>query len=98
MDSVCRDITVLILNSVSIINAKGNIKVFPNPSNDELDITGLTENTNFRLLTVAGTCVMQGSLQQPAGNISMYDIVPGVYVLELTGLDGARDMVRVVKE
>ena len=24
--------------------------------------------------------------------------VPGVYVLELTGLDGERDMVRVVKE
>jgi len=97
MDSVCRDITVLVPNSVSIINAKGNIKVFPNPANDELTITGLIENTSYRFLTVAGTCVLQGSLQQPTGNISMQGVVPGVYVLELIGLDGERDMVSVVK-
>jgi len=98
IDSVCRDITVHVPNSVSVINAHGTIKVFPNPANDELNITGLIESTTYRLLTIAGTCVLHGSLQQPTGNISMQNIVPGVYVLELTGLDGARDMVRVVKE
>jgi len=98
IDSVCNDISVLVPNSITIVSALESIKVFPNPANDELGITGLTEKMNYRLLSVTGNCMAQGNLQQPSDNISMHDIVPGVYVLELTGLDGEKDMVRVVKE
>jgi len=99
IDEQCENFVVDSPTRVLVVGIPAaNIRVFPNPANDELNITGLTENTSYRLLNVTGTCVRKGSLQQGSGSISMQLIVPGTYILELVGEDGERNMVRVVKE
>jgi len=98
IDSACDSITVVVpTTEVSIIHSSGNVQVFPNPANDELNVTGITESTQYRLLNVTGECVLQGTLQIGNNTISMQKIISGIYILEMTGEDGERDIVRVVK-
>jgi len=74
------------------------IKVYPNPARDELNVTGLNENTKYRLLSVTGVSVEEGILQIGSSSISMQGVSPGVYILEMIGEGGEKDIVRVVKE
>jgi len=74
------------------------VNVFPNPTSDELNVTGVLQSTNYRLLTVTGMAVSSGVLHSGSNTIVTKHIVSGVYVLELTDLDGGRNMVRVVKD
>ncbi len=75
-----------------------NIKVYPNPANDELNITGITENTKYRILNVTGVNINQGTLHQGNNAVSMQYFPPGIYILEIKGIDGQRNIIRVVKE
>ena len=97
IDSLCSDATVHSSVSVPILNTS-NIQVFPNPTNDELTITGIMGTTNYRLLTVTGISVGQGILNKGSNVVSIRGIPPGIYVLEMTDWNGERTMVRVVKE
>ena len=97
-DSACNNITVTVSGTGVSMVSVSNVRVYPNPTNDELYITGLVENTNYRLLNITGECMQQGALVYGSNTLSMKTCVPGVYVLEMTGDDGARNMVRVVKE
>jgi len=95
-DSSCSTVVVIGLG-VRLLSL-ANVQVFPNPTTDELYITGILENTSYRLLNVTGECMKQGVLKSGSNILSMKALVPGIYALEMTSADGARDMVRVVKE
>ena len=97
-DTHCSDVVIHIPSEVTTVLSKGEIKVFPNPANDALNVTGLWENTSYRLLSVTGMSLQQGLLQQGSSTISMKDFAAGVYILELNGENGERTIVRVVKE
>ena len=75
-----------------------NIQVYPNPTTDELYITGVLQNTNYRLLNVTGVSMQQGVLKYGINTLPVKGFAQGIYILEMTGADGARDIVRVVKE
>jgi len=96
IDSACKDIVVHTVGvpSVSIVD----IQVYPNPAGDELNVTGVLQNTNYRLLTVTGVAISEGLLHSGSNTIVTKNITPGVYVLELTNLDGGKDIKRVLKE
>ena len=74
------------------------IHVFPNPATDELNITGVPQATSYRLLSITGTTQMQGPLQEGSNSLPVQRLATGIYLLEMTGADGARTIVRVVKE
>ena len=97
-DSVCHEVITHPLGISSVVMA--DIKVYPNPAMSELMVTGITNNTDYRLISVTGVTLQQGVL--PAGGgvntIPLKDYAPGVYVLELTGENGDKEIVRVVKE
>ena len=96
IDSVCEDV---IVHTVGVpIVSIADIQVFPNPSTNQLNITGVTEDINYRLLTVTGITVEQGTLHTGINVISMQSCAPGVYVLEMIDKNGDQNMVRVVKE
>ena len=96
VDSVCHDVTVTSLGIAS--TSETDIRVFPNPSTDELNVTGVTENTLYRLLAVTGMCMAQGILNPGSNIIAMRQYAGGVYVLEMTSLNGQRTMCRIVKQ
>ena len=72
--------------------------VFPNPAKDELNISGITGVTNYKLESVTGVTLQDGNIEPLNNSIPMHNIIPGIYILELTSKDGDRNIVRVVKE
>ncbi len=75
-----------------------NIQVYPNPVAGVLHISGLTQNSTYRLLDITGSCIQTGPLQSGNNVVTITDIIPGTYLLELTGTYGEKKMVRVMKE
>ena len=98
MDSSCSNVTIHIPTEVSPVYFKGEVRVFPNPANDALNITGVQENTFYQLLNITGISVSEGSLLQSTNMISMKDFALGVYILELSSENGERNIVRVIKK
>ncbi len=95
-DTVCGSVVVSGVGLTDIPIA--NLKVYPNPANDELTITGVQQNTSYRLLNITSGCIKQGILMQRENTISIKKFVPGIYILEMTETNGARTLVRVVKK
>lgn len=98
VDSACNNITVTVPGTGVSKVSVSNVQVYPNPTSDELYITGIVQNTSYRVLNITGECMQQGTLVYGSNTLSMKTFAPGVYVLEMTGDDGVRDIVRVVKE
>ncbi len=94
-DAACHTVVVSTTGVAAL--SLSNVQVFPNPVSDELHIVGVPEHTSYRLLNVTGTSMQQGILEQGRNTISMKGFASGVYVLEMTGGYGVREMVRVVK-
>jgi type IX secretion system substrate protein len=94
MDS-CRN-TLEVANPPGL--PKGDVKVYPNPATDELNVTGVQQAAKYNLYNVTGASVLKGTLQEGSNVLSLRYFAPGVYILELVGDSGERKMVRVVKE
>jgi PKD repeat protein len=75
----------------------GKIQVYPNPTRDELIVSGLATSATYRLLSITGATIKQGSIQNNNG-ISLSECTPGMYIVELLQNDGTKNVVRVVKE
>ena len=75
-----------------------NVKVYPNPVKDELAVDGLQQNTKYRLLNTLGMNIRQGFLNQGSNHISLSQLSPGIYILELTSQYSQKQNVRVIKE
>ena len=74
------------------------IIVYPNPTNDVLHIDNLQKANNYRVINIIGTTVLQGTLQAGSNSIAVQGISAGMYMLELTDVEGVRNVVRVLKE
>ena len=98
IDSACDSVTVTIPTSVSIIQSAGNMKVYPNPVTNELNVIGITETTHYRILNVTSECIMQGIFKQNINIIPMRKFASGVYILELNCESGVRNIVKIIKE
>jgi PKD repeat protein len=75
----------------------GNIQVYPNPTRDELIVSGLANSATYRLMSITGATIKQGTIQNNNG-ISLSECTPGMYIVELLQSDGTKNVVRVVKE
>ncbi len=65
----------------SIATAAADIKVFPNPARDILNVTGTTGSTSFRIVNMLGQEMAKGNLTD--SGIPVYAIAAGNYILEL---------------
>lgn len=64
----------------------GDLNVFPNPAVDHfiIDLTGETvENTAFQLYTLSGMLVRSQPIINPVTEVSIPDLPPGMYLLQL---------------
>jgi hypothetical protein len=102
---VCRTITydtitvfVGPLGLSNIQSGRFNVKIYPNPVNDELNITGIEQHTTFRLRNVTGICLLQGSFEIGNNMVSISNLPQGIYILEMTGADGQGNIIRVIKK
>ena len=98
LDSFCRNIIVTRHNVGIVDIQEQTINVFPNPVDDNLTITGIQQTTGYRMLNVLGEKQAEGTLKPGENTVSMKSYAPGVYILEMTGQDGVKNVVRVIKE
>ncbi|MFI5196514.1 MAG: PKD domain-containing protein, partial [Chitinophagales bacterium] len=96
-DSVCHSVIGHSLG-VQSVNPANVVKVYPNPAMNELMITGVEQNTSYRLFNITSVCIQQGIFEQGSNTLSIKNFTPGIYILEMTGANGERNMVRVMKE
>ncbi len=72
--------------------------VFPNPAKDELNISGITGVTSYKLESVTGITLQDGNIEPFSNSIPMQKIIPGIYILELISEEGERNFIRIIKE
>jgi hypothetical protein len=98
-DLRCSDETILIPSLItSAVHGIAEIKVYPNPSKNELNVAGISQTTNYKISNVTGSVVLQGALQSGNNSISIASVAPGIYILELTNELGERTIFRIIKE
>jgi hypothetical protein len=98
-DLYCKNVVVLIPSLVvSNQSALSDVKVWPNPVNDELNISGINENTTYKIINLTGVSIQDGYLKPGTNRVPLEKFSTGIYILELTGESGVRNIVRVVKE
>ncbi len=70
----------------SVFGLTSQIKIFPNPTEAYLQISGLINTTNFEIYNIAGKRILEGNV---SGNqkISVMDFSNGVYYLKLDNKD-----------
>jgi hypothetical protein len=73
------------------------ISVFPNPTGNELNVTGLIASAKYRVSNALGATVSLGALENGSNTIFLGGIAAGVYILEVND-GGQHNIFRVVKE
>lgn len=86
------------LAASGIANTTTNeLSVYPNPVKDVLHLDNIKETTTYRILNVIGTTMAHGILLTGSNSINTQSLATGLYMIELTNNDGARKVVRIVK-
>ena len=83
---------------LNIMNKNSQVRLYPNPAKEELNVAGLTEKTNYNLYSITGVSMQQGELFTSNNIISTKYLAAGIYVLQLTSMDGGRNSIKIIKE
>ena len=98
IDSSCSYVVVIGVGVNDPVDWLNNVAIYPNPTADELIINGLTNTTQYRLLSLTGTSLYKGTLQIGNNSLNISKLPPGVYLLQLSNDNGARTTARVIKQ
>jgi PKD repeat protein len=97
-DTACQSITIATTGIAGTAAVVSNISIYPNPTTEELNITGVTTTTAYRIYNITGSVMKQGILNAGTNIIPMSNYAPGIYVLDMTGEDGTPMIMRIVKQ
>ena len=90
--------TVTTTVGIDNINNANDVKVYPNPTSNLLHIDNVRSSINYRLQNLVGMTVLQGTFTKEINTLQIQELPNGMYLLQLTGAEGQREVVRVVKE
>jgi hypothetical protein len=71
-------------------------KVYPNPTNDILMISGITKKTQYSLFNINGQLIVSGNIEQNE-KIDMSDFPSGLYIIKLKSESNSVSL-RIIKE
>jgi Zn-dependent metalloprotease len=100
----CSNSATMVLNvaectGLQQTNVLAYLTVFPNPTKDVLQITGITGNGfHYSLTDAAGRIILKDVCKSSAEKISLSNLVNGIYFLNINWPDGAFKVYKVVKE
>ncbi|NEN25845.1 T9SS type A sorting domain-containing protein [Cryomorpha ignava] len=97
-DSVCIAIDALGPVGIKAINGFEEIRVYPNPAHDVVYINNALPGTRIDVINAVGQNLGSNILQSSPSQIDISTLPPGVYLLQLTGIDGKRGYGRFVKQ
>lgn len=98
VDSTCTDVIATGVGINDPANALTHITIYPTPTTDLLSISGITSTTRYRLLSLTGTTLQDGTLLTGNNSLNISKLPPGVYLLQFSNDNGARTTARVIKQ
>ena len=81
----------------SVINQR-NIKIYPNPTYDQLNINNVKFQATYDIQNLIGTTMQQGILNEGNNSISLQSLPEGMYILELIDEQKNRTVHKIVKQ
>jgi Fibronectin type III domain. len=87
------DASVLATNDVSA--TKDNIKAYPNPFADVLNISDITNVKSISIVDMAGRVVK--TVEKPASSLHLGELKSGMYMVVLNMKDGSRTTIKAIK-
>ncbi|MEI8280478.1 MAG: T9SS type A sorting domain-containing protein [Bacteroidota bacterium] len=73
------------------------IRIYPNPANNLLHIDQLPSTAYYFLLDLVGSVIQQGALHQGDNTIATDVLSSGLYILEIVGAKGQKNMTKIMK-
>ncbi len=77
---------LIVMNYISETETKNSISVFPNPTNNYLNVNGIELNSKFRIYDTTGREVFQGIFNK-SKTVDMKFLENGIYYIEITNCD-----------
>ena len=74
-----------------------SLHIYPNPADAMLNIDNVRIQAGYRLLSIVGSVLQQGTLQPGNNNISIQALSPGIYMLEVISSEGEKAITKIVK-
>lgn len=78
-------------------NALSVVSVYPNPTDGKLILSGLSEETSFKVISLSGQVVLNGKVSNTADTVDLSTFENGTYLLQLTQ-GQAIQTIRIVKK
>jgi hypothetical protein len=72
-------IAPIVLATNDVANPKDGIQIYPNPVSDILNITKVSDKASYKIYSVAGQLVRQGTISN--GQINVSELIKGGYVI-----------------
>jgi sugar lactone lactonase YvrE len=83
---------------VSTTVLPNDLIVYPNPTNDPLQIDNITAPTNYYLLSLVGATLQRGILKEGNNTVSLNALPAGMYLLEMIDEKGNKTVKKIVKQ
>ncbi len=74
-----------ILSGLPHQTVKNDLLVYPNPAKDRVFVYNVEGMESYRILNTQGLLIQSGTLSGLKPEISVNDIAPGLYLVELSG-------------
>ena len=74
------------------------LRTYPNPLKDLLYVDEVSKQAEYKIRSVIGSSILQGTLQQENNTINVKEFPAGVYMLEVVYPDGMRVTNKVIKQ
>ena len=82
--------------STSEVTAKNDVKVYPNPFVDVVNISNADEVKSIAVVDAAGRLVK--TIEKVSSQISLGDLKSGMYILNLNKKDGSKESIKMIKK
>jgi hypothetical protein len=74
-----------------------NINLYPNPTNNIVELQNINQEYNYALYAITGVCVQKGTVGVENNRITMDTISSGMYVLQLNDKNGKVSSYKIIK-
>lgn len=88
----------LITNIISKIDNNTNIKIYPNPVSETLNIELTTESAKLKLYSIYGTLLLKSDLSLGYNTLNISNLRSQVYILEVTDEFNNRYFTKIIKK
>ena len=77
---------LIVINSLPETETKNSISIFPNPTNNYLNVNGIELNSEYRIYDTTGRKVFQGVFVK-SNTVDIQSLENGIYYIEINNID-----------